>query len=162
MKRTGHVRNYVSLIVLLSSALVGCGWERKVAFPSGASFNVQIQQPFPANGWGLRVLLQSKGYSKTLYELRGDVFLDFADVAWSAGNGAVVVLTCGTPPIRLAYNLTNNTFIPFASMESTVVAHIYAQYLGERKMSDRDVLEWACSSDGRDAFYQRYPGVSPR
>ena len=71
------------LIALLSVWSVGCGWEKKAVFesPSGEHL-VEIQQRFPANGWGMRIQLRSGAAARTLYEQRGDVFLDFADVTW--------------------------------------------------------------------------------
>ncbi len=123
---------------------------------------VEIQQPFPANGWGVRLQMTSKARTKTLYELRGDVFLDFADVTWGPGDKRFAVFTCGTPPIRLAYNAADTAEVPFQQMEPTVVAHIRARYHLDSQLSSKDVFDWACSSEGHQAFLKVYPSAAPR
>lgn len=151
-------------LIALFAILSSCAWEQKVVFSAGSEGGeVKILQPFPANGWGIRVRLNSKGHEKTLYELRGDVFLDFADVAWSKSNGTVAVFTCGTPPIRLAYSLIESSFIPFSKAEHVVAAHIRDEYhLAEQETSDNETFDWACSSEGRTAFLKLHPSSAPR
>lgn len=153
------------LMVLFSALLCSCsGWERKMVFRgSSPGTSVEIQQPFPANGWGIRVMLASKGNVTTLYQLRGDVFLDFADVAWSPDDTAVAVFTCGTPPLRIGYSLASSTFLPFKDMQAMAEAHIRGTYRSDMKgTSDTDTFDWACSSMGKEAFLRRHPGASPR
>ena len=143
--------------------LFGCGWERKLVFPSPSnSETVEIDQPFPINGAGIRVLLNANRTSKTLYELRVDAFLDFAAVAWSTA-GDVAVFTCGTPPLRLAYSLKDSGPIPFSRMEVSLISDLRKEYaLDAAGLSDKGVLEWACSSEGKRAFLKRYPAAKPR
>jgi hypothetical protein len=105
----------VTAVAFLS--LGGCAalWEHKLAFAAPASGALlDIQQPFPANGWGLRVGLRAGTMTKVLYEIRGDVFLDFADAKWSSDGRTVVLFTCGTPPVRLAYDVKRGARIPFS------------------------------------------------
>jgi hypothetical protein len=152
-------------VVLLSFILTGCGWwEGKVAFPGPSQGTVlEIEQPFPANGWGIRIVLRTKNVTKALYQIRGDVVLNFADVAWAKDEGVVAVFTCGTPAVRLAYSVANGNELPFAQMQPMVAAHIRAGYHLDRKTAtEKDTFEWACSSDGRAAFLRAHPGASPR
>jgi hypothetical protein len=154
---------------LASSALIclmlcGCGWESKAVFvrPEGGS-RIEIDQPFPANGWGIRVALVTAAERRTLYQLRGDVFLDFADVFWSPDGQSVALLTCGTPYLRLAYSLKESDFVSFAPFQQPLVSQLRSEYqLGPGMNRDRDVLEWTCSPEGRDAFVRRHPGAVPR
>ena len=165
MKTSRHTR--FPLIVFSVAALSGCGWERKVVFraPSETAL-IEIQQPFPANGWGIRVLLEAKGQRKTIYTMRGDVFLDFADAAWSKDGETVAVFTCGTPFVRLAYNVATNNFVSFSNMEQTLAAHIRKEYKEYRPTvqdrADSATLEWACSQEGKNTFSSRYPNSAPR
>lgn len=129
--------------------------------------------PHPANTW-LRFssdFLQMVGacaYSygaaqlQTLYEQRGDVFLDFADVTWGEHDKTFTVFTCGTPPLRLAYNFPSMSQFPFQRTEFAVVAHIRARYHLSDHLNGRDILDWACSSDGQSAFLKSFPMAVPR
>jgi len=135
----------------------GCTWERKAVFkhPRGGD-SVEIQQRFPVNLWGIRILLHRKGSAKTLYEKRGDTFLTFVDVFWSVDSKELAVFTCGSPSLRMAYNLTDDHSLPFVQMQSDVAAHIRTEYhLDSNKMSDEDTLLWACT-DGQDAFSRHH------
>jgi hypothetical protein len=101
--------------------------------------------------------------AKTLYEVRGDTFLEFADVFWSADKSNVTVFTCGTPYLQLAYDLSSDHPLPFAPLQSVAAAHIRAEYhLDQNKMHDEDTYLWACSADGKDAFLRRHPEAIPR
>ena len=99
--------------------------------------------------------------TETLYELRGDVFLDFADVVWTVGEDSLAVLTCGTPSIRVAYNSRTGRFMPFFQMETIIAAHIRSEY-GMTDRTDNATFDWACSAEGKDAFLQRHPDAKPR
>jgi hypothetical protein len=154
----------LTIIVAVILLLNACGWERKVIFKQGrGSASIEIQQPFPANGWGLRVILRINESAKTLYEVRGDTFLEFADVSWSADNSRVTVFTCGTPYLQLAYDLTGNHSLLFGPLQSAAASHIRFEYhLDQNKMRDEDTFLWACSADGKEAFLRRYPDAVPR
>ena len=161
------MRSYITgPCLILLFVLGGCRawWEQKVAFPSpSADAVLRIEQPFPANGWGTRVILQGRSGSKVLYQIRGDVFLDFVDVAWSPKGDAVGVFTCGTPALRIAYDVGNGREYRFAQMERLIVEHIRSRYLlGKTSLTAREVLEWACSSEGKTAFLHAYPSAAPR
>ena len=141
------------LTTLAIVGLSGCGWERKASFESPSpGTRIEVQQPFPANGWGVRLELKSKGTTKTLYQLRGDVFLNFVDVAWAPDTSSVAVLTCGTPRIRLAYSLGISRDIPFQQMEPVVAASIRRRYRLDEHQSNKDVFDWACSDEGKRRF----------
>jgi hypothetical protein len=108
-------------------------------------------------------MLTSKGNVTTLYQLQGDAFLDFADVAWSPDDNAVAIFTCGTPPLRIGYSLASGTFLPFKDMQAMAESHIRGAYRSDMKgTSDRDTFDWACSSMGKEAFLRLHPGASPR
>jgi len=141
-----------------------CGWEQKVVFKqSQGNAYVEIQQPFPVNGSGTRVLLYNNGSTKVLYEVRGDTFLEFADVFWSADGKDMAIYTCGVPYLELAYNLANNQSIPFPQVRTGVAAHIRSEYhLEEHNKSDKKTFLWACSQDGKIAFLRRHPEAAPR
>ena len=151
------------LFSIMAIFLVACGWERKIRFDlTPDDVSIEINQPFPANGWGLQVLLTKGARRKVLYKLRGDVFLDFADVT-SSKQGTVVIFTCGTPALRLAYDLKRDDFISFSGVRQISAAHIrqvYMPVLGSPL--DEKTFEWACSQEGNLAFRRRYPGSRPR
>ena len=150
------------LLTMVLTFLNGCGWERKVvARAPSEKTSIEIQQPFPANGWGVRIVLRTKDRTETLYELRGDVFLDFADVVWTVGEDSLAVLTCGTPSIRVAYNSRTSSFMPFSQMEPIIAAHIRSEY-GITDRTDTATFDWACSAEGKDAFLHRHPDAKPR
>jgi hypothetical protein len=143
-------------------SLGGCAalWEHKLAFAAPSSDAVlEIQQPFPANGWGLRVELRTGTVTKVIYEIRGDVFLDFADAKWSSDGGTVALFTCGTPPVRLAYDLKRGSQIPFAASRQAIRTDLQWRYHLD---ATRDAFEWACSSEGKAAFLNAYPQAAPR
>lgn len=155
------------LIMLACFALLlqGCStfWETKVTFPGPRQgVSVMIAQPFPANGWGIRVVLNNKKAPKTLYEVRGDVFLDFAEVAWSPDGEQVAVFTCGTPALRMAHNIADDRSVPFVQMEAAMALRVRAAYRLDNQMSNNDIFNWACSSDGVDHFSRLHPNASPR
>ena len=150
-------------LLSLSGALSGCRswWESKVEFPGPSAGRVlYIEQPFPANGWGVRVVLKNGGSVKVLYEIRGDVFLDFADAAWSADGEKVALFSCGTPPLRMAYDLRSTRTRPFDQSETLVAAHIRSSYHVQGKAPD--VFQWACSDEGKTAFLHAHPGARAR
>jgi hypothetical protein len=152
------------LVVVL--ALTSCGflWEKKVVFSAPSlREEVLIEQPFPANGWGLQIVLQNSRTTKVLYQIRGDVFLNFADVSWSSKGDLIGIFTCGTPALRIAYDRGNAMEVDFAKAEPLVAAHIRAQFLSNRaKLSEPEILEWACSPEGREAFLQAHRDAKPR
>lgn len=142
--------------------LSGCRswWESKVEFPGPkAGEAIYIEQPFPANGWGIRVVLKDGAATKILYEMRGDVFLRFADAVWSPDGGKVTLFTC-TPPLQISYDIRSGTMLPFESSRSAIAAHIRSTY--DIKGNDRDVFEWAWSDNGNNAFLHAHPGARAR
>jgi len=161
---TAIVRLSIVVLTTLLLATYGCGsWERKVIFPGAISGDaLEIKQPFPINEAGIQVNLKRKNVIKQLYELRGDVFLEFADAAWSADDNVVGLFVSGTPVQRFAYKTSDGTAIPFGVVARAVAAHIRSQYHLDPKLSDKDVFEWAGSLEGRDAFRKLYPGARAR
>ena len=148
-------------MVLLVILLASCGWERKLSFERhDRSASVEFMQPFPANGWGLEVRLITSSGQQTLYRIRGDVFLEFAQVYWSSDNKTVGIFTCGSPALKLAYEMPTHAKVPFSSIEKEMRATIEKTY--ERRDRSIGALEWACSIEGKDAFYRQYPGAVPR
>jgi hypothetical protein len=124
--------------------------------------SIEIQQRFPINLWGLRILLHHDGTRTTIFESRGDTFLSFADVLWSADNKELAVFICGNPPLRMAYSLSKNRSLPFGRMRSDVAGHIQADYhLVTNKMSVDETFLWACT-EGKEAFLRRYPEAAVR
>jgi hypothetical protein len=153
-----------SLTVVWGTLLLsGCGWERKLDFASPSNrASVEIDQPFPINGAGIRIVVNANGVSKTVYELRVDAFLDFAAVAWSPVDD-LAIFTCGTPSIKLAYSVSQSHPIPFTSMEPLLVSSLRRDYrLSHIGLKDEDVLEWACSPSGKHEFLGHYPSAAPR
>src|SRR5260370_2049207 len=126
-KTKRRLMNIIAVVLLI--VLAACGWERKIVFkkPAGRE-SVEIQQRFPINLWGLRILLHHDGTRTTIYESRGDTFLSFADVLWSADNEELAVFICGNPPLRMEYSLSKNRSLPFDRMRSGGAAHIQADY----------------------------------
>ena len=119
---------------------------------------LEIKQPFPINEAGIRITLKHNNLTKTVYEKRGDTFLEFVDVAWSSGDTAVGFFMCGFP---LAYETDDANPIPFVRMEGTVAAHIRVEYRLDPKLTDKEVFDWACT-EGTTAFLKRYPQARAR
>lgn len=153
--------NTTIAVVVLCLLTASCGWEQKLSFQArDGSKSIQLLQPFPANGWGLEVRLITRADRRTLYRARGDVFLEFAQVYWSPDNKTVAIFTCGTPALRMAYKIRANAEVPFLSVENNVQAAIKETYAGQYRSGD--ALEWACSYEGKQAFYRRYPDAASR
>jgi hypothetical protein len=149
----------VALLVVLSSS---CAWERKIVFKSGDGMNaVEVRQPWPANGWGMEVRIVTPKYRQTLLKMRGDAFLDFAEVYWSKGDRQMVMVICGTPSARLGFDLINRNELPFEpwreAMKQTIANHYFS---GKQKPTDLD--DWCTSSEARDAFIRAHPGAISR
>lgn len=158
--------NGVSTSLLLTLLSLNCGcstWEKKIVFAGPVpGVAIEIQQPFPANGWGLRVVLATPGNFTTLYQLRGDVFLDFAEVAWSRDGESLAIFSCGTPALRIRYKLAETKVLAFEDARSAVAAVIRSEYGLSSLQADDRTFEWACSQDGKAAFLRRHPGARPR
>jgi hypothetical protein len=149
--------------LLSVSMLGGCRswWESKAEFVGPtAGKALYVEQPFPANRWGIRVVLKNGSDVKVLYEIRGDVFLEFADAAWSSDGRRVTLFGCGTPPLRISYDLRSAATRPFDEGQSLVAAHIRSIYHVQGK--DREVFEWACSDEGNNAFLHAHPSARAR
>jgi hypothetical protein len=146
----------MSLLLLCLSA---CGvWEGKAKFAGFKDGDVlELRQPFPANISGLQIVLRSGNLARTIYEMRGDTFVNFADAEWNLDDSAVAILTCGTPSLHLAYSRIDVRPIPFSNMEHLISTHIQVQYHLDKKMSEKKILDWACSSDGERAFRKLHP-----
>jgi hypothetical protein len=159
--RTMRQKMYVIAALLLGTC--GCGlWERKLVFTgSVGGDSLEIKQPFPINEAGIRIILNHKNFTKTVYEVRGDTFLAFVDVAWSSGDTAVALFECGFPR-SLAYETDDANPIPFVRMEATVAAHIRVEYRLDPKLTDKEVFDWACSTEGVTAFSKLYPQARAR
>lgn len=151
------------ITAVLWICLAGCGWEQKATFRSPSSTKtVVLDQPFPMNMSGLRILLTTKEHTKTLYSARGDTFVEFADVAWSDHETITVVFTCGSPAVRLAYRSKDETFIEFAQMLPLLMRHIRDHYHLDPSITDDHTSAWACSSEGKAAFLRLYPSARAR
>lgn len=109
---------------------------------------------------GIRVVLKDAAATKIPYEMRGDVFLRFADAVWSPDGGKVTLFTCGTPPLQISYDIRSGTTVPFEPNRSAIAAHIRSTY--DVKGNDHDVFEWAWSEDGLSAFLQAHPAARAR
>lgn len=152
------------LVLTLAAFLGSCNvWESKVSFSSSvAGRRIDIEQPFPANGWGLRVVLHDRKVTKTLYAIRGDVFLDFAAVTWTPNGDTAAILICGTPRVELAYKISQEAFQPFAGSIPTMASHIRSMYHLAPLTDVTDPIDWACSPAGKGAFAKAFPESVPR
>ena len=144
---------------------VGCGWERKVLVQSlrDSSEKIEFSQPWPANGWGLRVRLLAKDGDQVLYSIRGDVFLRFAAGYWSPDGRLVGVFTCGDPRVRLAYDRVAKQPRTFDLVRAGIAETIRSDYAAYIRTTEKSVdpLEWACSNEGDQAFHERFPRANP-
>ena len=153
-----------SVVSSLLLCLSACGvWESKAKFAGFKDKHVlELRQPFPANISGLQVVLRSGNAVTTIYEVRGDTFVNFADAQWNLNDSAVGLLTCGTPSLHFAYSRIDARPIPFSNMEHLLGAHIQDQYHLDKKMSEKSIFDWACSSDGERAFRKLHPEALAR
>jgi len=145
------------LTALLAIGMSGCGrWQQKVEFVAQNNARIRIYQPFPINEAGLKVLLVQDGRETELLYRRADTFLEFADVWWAPDRSSVAVFSCGVAEV--AYDLKNHRPLPFSSARSNMAQHIRAEYrLSKAQNSDKETFSWACSADGQEAFFKRYP-----
>ena len=154
-----------AFVTLTMFVMLSCGtlWESKIAFEGPVHRGViEIDQPFPTNGWGLRISLSDAGAKKILYQVRGDVFLNFADVVWADNGRFVIVFTCGTPQVRQTYDTSSGSVVQLPQMESLVATHIRATYhLGPDSVAS-DITDWACSEAGKQAFLRNHRNAAPR
>ena len=82
----------------------------------------------------------------TLMEERADVFLNFADAAWLGDGNVVAIKACTSGPnVEIAFDLKQNSEVPFDRYRSALARHIVKKYGLSPKMSDLDVYSWACS-----------------
>jgi len=132
-------------------------------FPSPSrKYSVRLEQPVPTNGWGLRAVLQSKDKEAVVYEIKGDAFLDFAEVAWGRNEQSFALITCGTPRLQMAYDISTQKQIPFAGMRESISNQIRKGYVVPENVTKETVLEWICSPGVEAAFRTRYPKSIPR
>ena len=152
----------ISVIALVTSS---CGWERKLDFkaPNDKS-EIWFRQPWPANGWGLQVVLREQGETRVLYNIRGDVFLMFAEVYWSPDGRIVGVFTCGEPFVKLGYDRRTARKVSFDAIQRAMGDRIRTEYGLSRESGSTvtDPFDWACSTEGHDAFVRMHPGANPR
>ncbi len=88
--------------------------------------------------------------------------MNFADVEWAKGARVVAVFTCGTPPIRLAYDVNQNKVVPFTQMATLAATGIRAKYRPADSIGDQGTFDWACSDQGKHAFLRAYPDALAR
>lgn len=151
----------VFAVLVVSGFACACGWQNKVVFRSSSGVTgIEIQQPFPLNEAGVRVILKRRAGDVTLYTERADTVLSFADAVWVKEEDSVAVFACiGSRSIREAYSLTRNAPIPFDSLRSNLARKIRNEYKVASDPDDPEsVFTWACSQ-GEHAFFQRYPSA---
>ncbi|MDQ6675815.1 MAG: hypothetical protein M3Z09_00800, partial [Acidobacteriota bacterium] len=129
--------------------------------PSG-KYSVRFEQPVPANGWGLRAVFESKDQNTVIYEIRGDAFFDFAEVAWGTNEHSFGLTTCGTPRLQMAFDIATQKEIPFAGMKESVINQIRKSYAVPGNVTRENILEWICSPEVEAAFRTKYPKSMPR
>jgi hypothetical protein len=137
----------------------GCGWQRQLEFHGPGDSTLAISQPWPANGWGLRIEVCRGKVCEVIHSVRGDVFLLFADVNWSPDNRTVAVVTCGEPYVRLAYDRTLKKAVSFSQFESALRSQIGRDYALDGTI---DALKWACSEEAARRFSALHPGFRQR
>jgi hypothetical protein len=143
---------FVFALALLTTS---CGWKTKYTFANDRTkTSVELANPFPLDSSGIRVILRRGSQVTTLMEQRSDVFLNFADVAWLDGGTVVAIKACTSGPrVEIAYDLKQNSEVPFDRYRSALAHHIIEKYGLSQQMSDADVYGWACTdSDGPAAM----------
>ena len=78
------------------------------------------------------------------------------EVAWSAGNSRVFGLICGVfvEPAHLGWDLHKQAWLPPDEVKRKVAAALRIRYqwrLQTRQYGDDQLLDWACSEEGRSA-----------
>jgi hypothetical protein len=145
--------------------LASCGWEKKLTLrQDNGEGRVEIEEPFPINGSGLRIVHESHGEKATLLEVRADTFLSFADAVWTQDGSTVAVFICrGGPDIRVAYDVKNHHPLAFTEAFKKMLANdIRNRYRPSNASgSDELVFRWACS-EGQQPFLSRYPDAVAR
>jgi|SRR6185295_10856603 len=87
-------------------------------------------------------------------------FYFFVDVYWSSDKSKVAVLTCGNPGVRLAYDMLEARNLAFNQLEADVATTIRNNYHLKARKNPKSIFEWACSDEGRDAFYEKVPAFA--
>jgi hypothetical protein len=113
-----------------------------------------------ATSSGIRLQVLTARGSHRIYTLRGDISLEFLHVAWAPDSKRVAVLSCGTPQLRIAYDIEHRQHIPFAALETQVRRSIQEQY-GKAALGF-ETLHCPTSERLHWAFSNKYPrAVAP-
>lgn len=150
------------VVIAITLLLTSCGWQERLRFSSpDKSSLVRVLSPYPLDSAGLAIVLQTRAGAKDLYRSRGDVFLFFFDIYWSADN-KLAIITCGNPSLRIAYDVQRSRSLEFQHFE-VEMAQVIRQNYNLTKMRDpKSVLDWACKEEGRNAFLERFPSAISR
>ncbi len=119
---------------------------------------VELDQPFPINASGIRVVLRTKSGSVTLLDVRGDSYVSFADAWFSPDHRFVAVYACTAgPKVELAYDLAAGKKVEFKQFQAKVAQQIGREYGFTSSADDNaEVFGWACLN-ASDAFLKKYP-----
>jgi hypothetical protein len=139
--------SFATFVLALGLLASSCGWKTKYVFTDDRTkMSVELSNPFPLDSSGIRVVLRRGSQETTLMEERADVFLNFADAAWLAGGNIVAIKACTSGLlVEIAYDLKQNSQVPFDRYRSALARHIADKYGLSSKMADSDVYGWACA-----------------
>ena len=159
MSHTG-LKPYYALLVFSSLCLSGCGWRPKISFPApDGHHQIVILQPWLMNPWGFRIDLVTPNDKRTVYSQRGDVFIYFVHVCWSADSLSFALLATGSTTIDFAYDIKSNREIPFDRLKDAMAASIRGEYHLDRDKAGNPInpIDWASSHAAHVAFSDLHP-----
>lgn len=117
--------------------------------------DIAIWQKGPDNSWAAKVEVSMDHRRTELITVR-EAFIYFVHVYWSSDGSRVGVLTAGSTPVHVAYDLKLHKNIPFTEIRDEVARSIRTAY----HLSDaQDPLRWAESPQASDAFFRLHPEI---
>ena len=121
---------YVSIIVIMSSFSISCGWESKGTYKADhGTRRLQLLEKWPLNSLALRIqIYDNNRLVYTSKDFAPDVWINFVHVYWGPDHSTVAFFADGTRKIKFAYDFTKKSRIPFESLETRVAADIRATY----------------------------------
>ena len=137
--------------------LSACGTTHTVAFYSpDRSESVTVEFPAIVESGKFEVALISQGAKHELLSLEKEVMLKFVQVAWVTEPKVVVVYMEIEPPIRLAFDRTTYSHLPFEPFREAIRQSIKKEYA---LPNATDPFEWLATDDSGKQFLQRYPAA---
>ena len=109
---------------------VGCGWQSKSAFYSpDRSKLIELRQPWIDSSLGIEIdFVEAHGKRRYRLLKAGETNVTWAFVHWASTGKSVSLVICGTREVRLAYDLSRHTMVPFETFRKEMDSKILDVY----------------------------------